>query len=154
MVRREWTEIQISDFFINSSFVSFYSLSWVIVFITPLCDVLSKMINFASVKRAVHGTSFFPESARELSKLLPTTLALPRAEGNLCYNMGKAIALWYSGNSKFTSTFPPTSQKISSSSVTILGSLHIAGETLNALDTFTVSLPPLNWHNTRRTLLT
>lgn len=48
------------------------------------------------------------------------------------------MALWYFGSSeKLISTFPPTSQKIISNSVTTLRSLHITGETLNTLDMFT-----------------
>lgn len=40
--------------------------------------------------------SFFLELVEDLKRLLSTTLALPRAEANLCHRTGKAIALWYS----------------------------------------------------------
>lgn len=139
-------------FFINSSFINFYSLSWVTAFISRLCDFLSKMINFTSVKKAVHGTStgiiqLLSWICGVTIELLPMTLALPGVEGNLCYKMGKAIALWYFSNSdEFISTFPPTSPKINSSSVITLGSLHTRDETLTALAVFTVSLP--HWTDT------
>lgn len=68
-------------FFINSSFINFYLLSWVTALISCLCDFLSKMINFISVKRAVHGTStgiiqLLSWICRVTIELLPMTLAL------------------------------------------------------------------------------
>lgn len=56
--------------------------------------------------------------------------------------------LWH-----MTSSSSPTSQKISSSSVTMLGSHHIRVKMLNALNTFAVWLPLTNWQNADVTLL-
>jgi len=68
--------------------------------------------------------SCFPEFAGELSKLSPTTIALSRAEGNLCYKMGKAIELWYLGNSdKF---IPPSHQHLKRSVPVLLQHLDLS----------------------------